>query len=283
MAYILFLDESGIDMTDSPYPVIAGLSIEDKSIWNLIKEVRTLEESIFGRRYGGEGREIKGSKLLKTKTYRLAKQLSQIDPNERLVLAKECLDNGNHSSYRHYVALAQAKIAFVEELLWLTHAYQCKIFACMLNKKSDFLNNTDVEALLRKDYVFLFEKFFFYLEDKPEKPAGIMVFDEIGKQNSTKLITLTERYFKNTYKGRLRSSLLIPEPLFVHSDLTTGIQIADIVAYILSWAFRIKDMVEPIRTELNPLLEILLLMRYRTEREMNGVEKFELWSVSYIN
>jgi hypothetical protein len=49
------------------------------------------------------------------------------------------------------------------------------------------------------------------------------------------LIDLMERYFPHANTGRRRSSLIIPEPLFVHSDLTTMIQMADLIAYIVSW------------------------------------------------
>jgi len=34
---------------------------------------------------------------------------------------------------------------------------------------------------LRKDYSFLFERFFYYLEDKDELSSGIVVFDELEK------------------------------------------------------------------------------------------------------
>jgi Protein of unknown function (DUF3800) len=55
----------------------------------------------------------------------------------------------------------------------------------------------------------------------------------------------------------LRKALLvapIPEPFFVHSDLTTGIQIADLIAYCLSWAYRLAGMSEPARAELAPYI-----------------------------
>jgi Protein of unknown function (DUF3800) len=55
------------------------------------------------------------------------------------------------------------------------------------------------------------------------------------------------RYFKDTAIGRSRASLIVPEPFFVHSDLTTGIQIADLVAYCISWGFRTARMSKPRR------------------------------------
>ena len=42
----------------------------------------------------------------------------------------------------------------------------------------------------------------------------------------------------------------MPQPLFVHSDITTPVQIADIVAYSLNWGLRLRRMVEPTRPEM---------------------------------
>ena len=39
-----------------------------------------------------------------------------------------------------------------------------------------------------------------------------------------------------------RATLIIAEPFFVHSDLTTGVQIADLIAYCISWGLRFGRM-----------------------------------------
>jgi hypothetical protein len=279
MAYILFLDESGNDAIQSPYEVIAGIAIEDKSIWNLIREIHLLEENIFGRRYSQGERELKARKLLKTKTFRLASQMPQFEESERRSLAKACLDNGINPTKVQLTALAQAKIAFVKEMLQIVANFRCKAFASIASPQ---LNLEDTPEYLRKDYVYLFERYFYFLEDKPQEPSGIIVFDETEKNQSQRLILQIENYFKKTQKGRMRSSLLIPEPLFVHSDLTTGVQIADIVAYLISWGLRLNGMSKPIRTELTPLVELIKPLRNRVEREVGDVENHEIWSFTYV-
>jgi hypothetical protein len=42
-------------------------------------------------------------------------------------------------------------------------------------------------------------------------------------------------YFRETKFGKARASRIVPEPLFAHSELTTGVQVADLAAYVLSW------------------------------------------------
>ncbi len=43
MSYILFIDESGHDGKASPYEVLAGVSIEDRELWNLITAIQRIE------------------------------------------------------------------------------------------------------------------------------------------------------------------------------------------------------------------------------------------------
>jgi hypothetical protein len=120
------------------------------------------------------------------------------------------------------------------------------------------------------------------LEDCAKDQQGILVFDELEKSQSHILIDQAHRYFKDTQTGRHRSSLVIPEPFFVHSDLTTGIQIADLVAYSMSWAYRLPGMTEPIRTELNPYVTQIKAMERRTVRSIQGNDNFVIYSICHI-
>jgi len=112
---------------------------------------------------------------------------------------------------------------------------------------------------------------------------GIVVFDESEKSKSHILIDQTHRYFRETKVGQQRSRLILPEPFFVHSDLTTGVQIADLVAYCVSWGFRIKGlMTKPARAELDSYAKQIATLRYMAERHINGTHR-QIWSIAYIN
>ena len=82
--------------------------------------------------------------------------------------------------------------------------------------------------------------------------------------------------------GRHRASRIIPEPFFVHSDLTTGVQIADLLAYVISWGFRMPHMTKPAREELAPFAKQIARLRYRAVRERFGNPEFEIWSFAHI-
>jgi hypothetical protein len=279
LAHFLFVDESGFDAGESPYGVLAGIGVEDRDLWSLVKDIRVAELSHFGGvQYSGGERELKAKKLLKRKVFRQATALDPFPPEQRAVLARECLEQGDRAGARQITALAQAKIAYVLELMDICARFRCKAFASVVSKASPPPSRDH----LRKDYAYLFERFFYYLEDVGPSAYGIIVFDELEKIQSHLLVQQMDRYFKLTARGRQRSSQILPEPLFVHSDLTTGVQLADLVAYTISWGVRFKGMDAPVRTELNELAQRVIQLRHRSIREVNQTPDFVVWSFAYI-
>jgi hypothetical protein len=281
MAYFLFIDESGQDHRVSPYEVLAGLAVEDQDLWNLIIAIQHLEERIFIRRYSSNRSELKGKKLLKRKVFRIAAQLPPIPLEERRRLAGSCLDNGRTAGKQEITALAQAKIAYVNELFDICARFRCKVFASIVTRTAPAPPSSDH---LRKDYSYLFQRYFYFLEEISPSTSGIVVFDELERSRSHVLVGQMDSYFKRTAKGRLMSGQIIPEPFFVHSDLTTGIQIADLIAYVVSWGFRrIAGMVEPSRIELRSIVNRICRLRHRTLRQIREDETVETWSFKLIS
>ena len=274
MAYFLFIDESGQDQKHSPYEVLAGVAVEDRDLWNLIQAVQEAEIRHFGVRYAKRGRELKAKKILKKKVFRHASQLPPIGEEERLTLAKRCLEAGEQVGRRELTALAQAKLAYVRKVLEICINFKCRVFASIIVDKTPV---SHPEEYLRKDYAFLLERFYYFLEDVDPSALGIVVFDELEKSRSHILLDQMDRYFKFTIKGRKRATQIIPAPFFVHSDLTTGIQIVDLVAYVLSWGFRTRDMREPAREELSDLVQMVSQLRYKTVREVEDQAEFTIW------
>src|ERR1700733_2078023 len=113
--------------------------------------------------------------------------------------------------------------------------------------------------------------------------SGIIVFDELEKTKSHLLVAQMDSYFKRTSKGQQRAAQIIPEPFFVHSDLTTGGQLADLAAYLLSWGFRTGELTKPARAQLTPLVNRLCRLRHRTVRHIGEIENFEIWSFAIIS
>ncbi len=278
MAWFLFIDESGHDRVASPYEVLAGVAIQDRALREVISRLHDSEISSFGRRYSEGRRELKGSVLLKRKVFRHRDLNAELDPADVPTLAQAALDDGARADVPKLKALALAKLHYVASVFDTCARFGCRAFASIVE--------TDAHPTagdgLRKDYAYLFERFFYFLEDNSAGDQGIVVFDELEKSKSHLLIDQMHRYFALTAVGRHRASRIIPEPFFVHSDLTTGVQIADLVAYVISWGFRMPRMTKPAREELSPFVNQIARLRYRAVRERLGNPDFEIWSFVHI-
>jgi len=280
MSYFLFVDESGSDGSP-PYETLAGVAIEDRDLWNVIQSIYALEYEIFGRRITAGHLELKGKKILKNKVFKHAGQLEAQSADVRRDWAKSCFSKGethDAPTRKELTALAQAKIAFVSRILALCAQYRLYAFASIVPNAAP---RPAPGNYLRKDYAYLFERYFYFLEDK--NAIGAVIFDELEKSRCHILSGQMEEYFLKTDKGRSRSARVIPEPLFVHSDLTTAIQLADLVAYIISWGIRLPKMTESARPHLAGFAEQVLTLRYQTRRQVNGIDDFSIWSFVVID
>lgn len=259
MSWTLFVDESGQDQRESPYEVLAGIAIEDRALWKLIRDLSNAQEKIFGMRlFEAYGSEARAQKLLKSKVFKHAAQMSSFNPSDRALLAREILNNGAVPSRERLTALAQAKVAYVETALDLSRRAGATAFASIVPRSAP----RPETGMLRKDYAYLFERFYYFLNSQPADPMGYLVFDELDKSASHVLLNQVAQYFLRTRNGRTRSRLIIPEPFFVHSDLTTMVQMADLIAYILSWGVRLTGMHEERREELDGLAAKVMRLRF---------------------
>lgn len=243
----------------------------------MIIDIHNAELNRFGRRYSAGAAELKGRKILKRKVCRHAELNCAVEQYEVQALAKSALDDGAHAGIRELKALALAKLAYVTDVFEICRAHGCQAFASIVETDAPGTGSDG----LRKDYAYLFQRFFYFLEDGVPQEQGVIVFDELEKSRSHVLIEQSHKYFRDTAVGRRRASLVIPEPLFVHSDLTTGIQIADLIAYCISWNFRTPQMHKNAREDLDRYRRQIADLRYKTEREING-RTMTVWSYAHI-
>ena len=288
---LLFIDESGHDHGEAPYEVLAGVAVAERDLWNLIQAIRDAELQSFGIHMADVGLEFKGKKLLKNKVFRHARQMAPIEPNRRRDLAREFLLKGYREaqggpvesrSADEFAAYGQAAKAFVMRVLQLAGSYRTKTFAAIVSTHAPQPADPN---MLRRDYAFFFERFYYFLESVSSSEMGLVVFDELEKAKARILLSQMERYFLQTEKGYQRSSRIVPEPFFVHSDLTTIVQLADIVAYCFNWGIRLKPkMTELVRPEIEPFAKLAFDMRYVGKRvdETDGNE-WPCYGVFYLD
>ena len=93
-----------------------------------------------------------------------------------------------------------------------------------------------------------------------------------------------ERYFTKTKTGRYRTSMIVPVPLFVASDMALPVQAADLVVYCVNRGFRLptQGMSAPVRPEIadefGPWLNAL---QYRDRVEREG-RVFESYGIVFV-
>ncbi|MEZ6143295.1 MAG: DUF3800 domain-containing protein [Zavarzinella sp.] len=284
MAWLLFLDESGHDHKQMPYEVRGGIAIEDSKLWSLTRAVKQLEQFAFGCSLLEFQKEIKGSTLLDRKRFRFAKQASVMADQERQKHARAFLAKGlqklNPTS-TEFCAYGQACIEMAIGIFHLLRDQKAVLFASMTPRgfvKSSVPN----EDYLRKDQVFLFERYFYFCEAK--KQNGLIVMDGTDKSLDKKFIRQIENYFSKTASGRFRSQWIVPTPLFVSSDMSYPVQIADLCIYCVNWCFRLpsQGMNEPVREEIQSEFDQWIKQLQFSGEGSNESGRFPTWGICYV-
>jgi hypothetical protein len=280
---LLFLDESGTDHKAAPYEVLGGIAIHERDLWNYVQATHDTQRRCFGGllRDLAPGWEPKGSSLLGRDKVRLANQEGPLDPGTRQELARDFLLRNSRSERprrAEFTAFGQACGAYVGEVLETAARFGVKVFASIVDLSAP---QPARDEFLRRDYAFLFERYFYYLEEQPTDARGLIVFDELERSQCRRALRRLGDYFLRTQRGRTMSARIIPEPFFVHSDLTTGTQAADLVVYVINWAYRYGPMTAPVRPELEPFADQVRAMIYHTTRPDQDGRSWDLWGVNY--
>lgn len=282
---LYFVDESGIDLKQAPYLVLAGVSIDEAQVWPMAQAFERLRAEVL--RFPSDSQyEVKGSKLLKTRVFKQAQFCEKMPGAERAAAVDRLLAKNavrDHANREELAALAQAKLEFVDRVLDLARDFEMKVFASMVPRNAPQQKD---RSFLRKDFAYLFQRIHCHICDQDDRAHGVMVFDEQDPALSQRLLDQIHRYFGSTDNGRHRAERMIPMPFFVHSDLTPAVQIADLVAYILNWGLRMPRMSEPSREELKHYADKVFELRYKG-RAVHRTRKLtrrgsRIWGIAHI-
>ncbi|MCW3004155.1 MAG: hypothetical protein JWQ20_3453 [Conexibacter sp.] len=281
---LFFVDESGIDLHEAPCSVLAAVGIRGDRSWEFAQRFSALKREIL-RFPDPEAYDAKGSKLLKRRVFRQAEMRDPMPADERSAAVEEMLrknQTGQPATAVELCALAQAKLAFVEAALHLAADLGVVTFASVVPR--DAPQQRDL-TILRKDWAYLFQRMHCLVCDQGEADHGILLFDELDPALSQRLLSQIRQYFIETGRGRDRARRILPLPFFVHSDLTPQIQLADLVAYIVNWGWRMNRMPELARPELAPFATQAFAIRYQgnERRGKDGARSSRrTWGFAYI-
>jgi len=285
MSWLLFLDESGHDHKNTPYEVRGGIALQDARLWPFVQAMQRLELDCFGCQLHQYRTEIKGCKLLDKDRFRWAAQADPLLPEARRKHTRGFLTKGlekKSPTADEFTAYGQASLEMARGIFQLLRDHQAVLFATGIPQGVRKPEDPQIDEFLRKDHVFLLERFFYFLEGKKE--CGLLVMDEADKALDRKFVRQLEAYFTRTAIGRYRTQWIIPTPLFVSSDMTAAIQAADLCIYCVNWGFRLpsQGMDAPRRDEIaREFGRWLDRLQFEGDAYKDG-QVFRTWGITYV-
>jgi hypothetical protein len=243
MSWLLFLDESGHDHKTMPYEVRGGAAIHASKLWAFVQAVQRLELDCFGASLGLYKKELKGSTLLDKKRFRLGAQAARMSDESRRKHCRGFLTKGLEKKTPlrdEFTAYGQACLEMARGIFQLLYDHEAVLFAAAVPRNVRKPPGAEADEYLRKDQVFLLERFFYFLEAKREH--GVLVMDEVEKAQDRRFVARLQAYFTKTANGRYRTTWIVPSPFFVASDMTYAVQAADVCIYCINWGFRVPNV-----------------------------------------
>src|SRR6266436_10174961 len=199
MSYFLFIDESGHDHRNAPYEVRGGIALRADKLWPFVQGITNLEQAAFGDALHRYRTEIKGHRLLDKDRFTWARQDILLDDQARRKHALGFLNKGLEKQRPlrlEFSAYGQASLFMARGIFDLLRTYGAKVFAVAIPRNAKKPATFEGQEYLRKDQVFLFERFFYFLE--AEQETGVIVMDETDKTEDRRFVHRLERYFKLT-------------------------------------------------------------------------------------
>lgn len=285
MSWLLFLDESGHDHKTCPYEVRGGIALHASKLWPFVQQLQQAELAAFGARLHEYRQEVKGAKLLDRDRFKWAGQGGWMPDEARRKRCRSFLTKGLEKrppARGEFTAYGQACIEMARSVFQALRTFEARLFASVIPATTEKPPTFEAEEYLRKDHVFLLERYFYFLERQREH--GLLVFDEVEKVSDRRFVRQMERYFSKTQTGRYRTTWIVPVPMFVSSELSMPVQAADLAIYCINWGFRLPgagmDMAvrEEIAKEFGPWLGQL---QYRGQGYRDG-KVFDSYGVTFV-
>lgn len=250
MSYLLFMDESGHDHKRTPYEIHGGIALGCKKVFSVVREIMDMEKKVFGCHLKEYNVELKGSKLLQKETFKWANNYTEellLDERQKHVrrFLTAALEK-KAPTRKDFYAYGQARLLFVRRALEILCKHEVKLFAAAIPRGIQKPKGYASEDYLRKDLVFLFERYAKFLER--QHTNGLLLLDRVEEVFDSKFTKQVHNYFLRTDNGRKRSRHIVPEPLFVDSVNSYFIELADLCIYLLNWGYR-KNCFENVQND----------------------------------
>jgi hypothetical protein len=139
------------------------------------------------------------------------------------------------------------------------------IMAAVIDKRH-LHDHTTHETLHKKAYEFLLERIEHYIAEVHPKHQALIVMDDTSKALN-QAVAMKHAFFQRAGNQNLRFRHIVEYPFFTRSELSNGVQLADLLAYNVYRAFRDENLAYP-------YFEMLLPAFYRREdgEQLDGLK-----------
>ena len=262
-------------------------ALQDRKVWPFIRAVSSLEQNCFGVRLADYQKEFKGAKLLDKDRLKWSFQEPlQVDMerrrNVRAFLSKGL--QGAKPTRAEFTGYGQACFQMAQGIFQLLRDHDAKVFAAAIPRgvRAPDKKNKPTGEYLRKDHVFLLERFYYFSQEKQEQ--GLLVMDQVEEQSDYRFVRRLERYFVRTNKGNQRADWIVPAPFFSSSYLSIPIQVADVCIYCINWGFRRSSwgMDAPTRPKIaEQFAGWIRRLEYQRTRVVGGAKK-KVFGITFV-
>ena len=114
------------------------------------------------------------------------------------------------------------------------------LLATVIDKRKLYPETTS-ETLHRRAYEFLLERIEHYMRGYHPKHQALIVMDDTSKQLN-RSITLQHAQFQRSGNPNMDFPHIVEYPFFTRSELSNGVQLADLLAYNVYRAFKDEDL-----------------------------------------
>lgn len=117
------------------------------------------------------------------------------------------------------------------------------VMAAVVDKRH-LRNHVTHETLHKKAYEFLLERIQQYMREFHPKHNALIVMDDTSKQLN-RAVAMKHAYFQRAGNKNVKFTQIVEYPFFTPSELSNGVQLADLLAYNVYRAFKNEDLSYP--------------------------------------
>lgn len=236
--YLFYVDESG-NLDCELTKVRADGSVLDKDWLYVLTAV-----SLFEHKWHGFEKTLNRKKrtLMARVIQRGGPRLDLADCEIKSNWLRNPKETANHPLLSH---LYPAEIQELVELFYTQLTFQpMQVFSVVVDKRK-LQSHMDQDKLHRKAWELLLERVEEFMRTEHNRHQGVMLKDDVSVQHNRSL-AMKHAYFQEegTTAG-LWLTRIAEMPLFVRSELSNGIQLADLVSYNIYRALKTGDLTYP--------------------------------------